>query len=196
MCSKISHFVPVSLLTSTILQQNRSGQAFTGKTNFRATGHGKCLHSVTQTHFSMRLTPSSTMFTVSGAPQREVLCTLRIWQARFKNTTLIVSSESNLAGKGTGYGSLRSLVQTVRATVVLSISLSLSRKPAMHDGPDGAISRPPHLCDTGSASLAAKPQATFLGDWSGFGESSAQWHNGLKISLILAKTLERSVLLT
>lgn len=35
-----------------------------------------------------------------------------------------------------------------------------------------------------------------LGAWSGLGESSEKWHNRLKVSLILAKTLERSVLLT
>lgn len=149
MRSKISHFAPVSLLTGTILPQNRSRQAFTRKTNFRATGHGKCLRSVTQTHFSMHLTPSSIMFTVSGVPQREVLCIPRIWQACFGNIMLVVSSESNLAGKGTEYSSPHSLVKTVRAMVVLSISLGLKRKSAMHDGLDGALSRPPHLCDTG-----------------------------------------------
>lgn len=59
-------------------------------------------------------------------------------------------------------------MKTVRATVVLSISLGLRRKSAMHDGLDGALSMPPHLCDTGQASLAVKPHATSWGrgqDW-------------------------------
>lgn len=64
----------------------------------------------------------------------------------------------------------------------------------MHDGLDGAISRPPHLCGTGWAPPEVKSHSIFLGAWSGFGESSDKWHNGLKISSILITTLRKSVL--
>lgn len=129
MCSRISYLLFINicvlgsptLLFSPSLLTSSSNKTFTGKTNFRATGHWKCLHSITQTHFSVRLTSSSTMFTFSGAPQKEVLHILRIWQARFGNMMLLVSSESSLPGKGAGCSSPHALMQTVRATVVLSI---------------------------------------------------------------------------
>lgn len=55
MSSEISYFTLVSFLTGIILQQNKSRQTFTGKTNFGLTGHWKCLYSITQIHLSIYL---------------------------------------------------------------------------------------------------------------------------------------------
>lgn len=128
---------PTSLLSLPPYQrhpptEHRSRQTFTGKIHFlRATGHWKCLHSITQTHFSMFLTPSSTMLTFQVSPQREVLHVLRSWQAGVGNTVLTVSSEISLPSKVTEYGPPHSLVQMPGPMVVLGIE-SWSQKYINH----------------------------------------------------------------